>query len=139
MVAVVKKILKKCPLKYVLAQNVSWMNPTFIKATQSDNADAATKQLEKCLEHLVNAGRADATKGDIILRQYKEMVVVHRGEISAFQRGKDRLDILFYSITESYSDLWNVMRLVLTLSHGQATVERGFLQNKELVVENQTF
>ena len=31
---------------------------------------------------------------------------------------------------------WDVFRLVFTLSHGQAAVERGFSVNKELLVEN---
>ena len=33
--------------------------------------------------------------------------------------------------------LWEIVRKVLLLSHGQATVERGFSCNKEVIVENQ--
>ena len=33
-------------------------------------------------------------------------------------------------------ELWKVVKLLLTLSHGQATVERGFSSNKEVMVEN---
>ena len=32
-----------------------------------------------------------------------------------------------------YQDLWLTMQLLLTLSHGQATVERGFSVNKEVL------
>ena len=32
--------------------------------------------------------------------------------------------------------LWKVVRMVLTLSHGQASVESGFSINKELLIEN---
>ena len=35
-----------------------------------------------------------------------------------------------------YQDLWLTMQLLLTLSHGQATVERGFLVNKEVLTPN---
>ena len=31
---------------------------------------------------------------------------------------------------------WDVFKLVFTLSHGQASVEKGFSVNKELLVEN---
>ena len=31
---------------------------------------------------------------------------------------------------------WSVVKLLLLMSHGQATVERGFSINKEVVVEN---
>jgi hypothetical protein len=33
-------------------------------------------------------------------------------------------------------ELWNVVQQLLLLSHGQATVERGFSINKETTVEN---
>ena len=32
--------------------------------------------------------------------------------------------------------LWKVVKLLLALSHGQTTVERGFSSNKEVMVEN---
>ena len=38
----------------------------------------------------------------------------------------------------NYPKVWSVCELALFLSHGQAAVERGFLVNKELVVENQS-
>ena len=33
-------------------------------------------------------------------------------------------------------ELWKVVKLLLALSHGQATVERGFSFNKEVMFEN---
>ncbi|KAL3204242.1 hypothetical protein MRX96_041305 [Rhipicephalus microplus] len=36
----------------------------------------------------------------------------------------------------SYMHLWKVIRLLLILSHGQATVERGFSINRQVSVEN---
>ena len=35
-----------------------------------------------------------------------------------------------------YQDLWLTMQLLLTLSHGQATVEGGFSVNKEVLTPN---
>jgi len=35
----------------------------------------------------------------------------------------------------NYPKVWSVFELALLLSHGQASVERGFSVNKELVVE----
>jgi hypothetical protein len=49
--------------------------------------------------------------------------------------------MLFYKFmakNPKYSKLWMlVVKQILLLSHGQATVERGFSINKEVVVENQ--
>ena len=38
--------------------------------------------------------------------------------------------------THPYQKLFKVVQLLLVLSHGQASVERGFSVNKELEVEN---
>ena len=49
--------------------------------------------------------------------------------------GKDW--ILFERMAnECYKSLFSVVKLILILSHGQATVERGFSVNKEVEVEN---
>jgi len=51
-----------------------------------------------------------------------------------FQPSKDGVDQLYHNrLNESskYSDLWKVMQQLLLISHGQATVERGFSVNKQ--------
>ena len=56
-----------------------------------------------------------------------------------FQSAEDRVDTLFFECmvgNESYKSLFSVVKLILILSHGQATVERGFSVNKEVEVEN---
>ena len=50
-----------------------------------------------------------------------------------------RLDDFFSSIllgNTQYSELWQVIKLSLIFSHGNATVESGFSVNKDLLVEN---
>ena len=37
---------------------------------------------------------------------------------------------------EEYKDLWRTLQLLITLSHSQAAVERGFSVNKEILVPN---
>ena len=41
-----------------------------------------------------------------------------------------------YINRKKFDKLWNICKLTLTLSHGQAVVERGFSVNKEILVEN---
>jgi len=53
---------------------------------------------------------------------------------------RDRVDSLLcdtMSQNRSCKQLWTVIKQIL-LSHGQATVERGFSVNKEMEVENMT-
>ena len=50
-----------------------------------------------------------------------------------------RVDTLLYEHIAGDKQLlrvWRVVELLLLISHGQATVERGFSVNKEVVVEN---
>ena len=56
-----------------------------------------------------------------------------------FDYTKDRLDVFFSEMLEtnkSYQDVWNIFKMVFLLSHGQASIERGFSVNKHLLVEN---
>ena len=51
----------------------------------------------------------------------------------------DRVDTFYFDRLANKADLkelWKVVKLLLTLCHGQATVERGFSSNKEVMVEN---
>lgn len=50
-----------------------------------------------------------------------------------------RVDAFYFDRLANKADLkelWKVGKLLLALSHGQATVERGFSSNKEVMVEN---
>ena len=38
-------------------------------------------------------------------------------------------------VVPSFPELWDVMRMLLVLSHGQASVERGFSINRYVLVE----
>ena len=40
------------------------------------------------------------------------------------------------AIDEKQGPLWKVIKMVLTLSHGNASVESGFSLNKELLISN---
>lgn len=51
----------------------------------------------------------------------------------------DSLDKLYFSLigsSEQYTDLWSVVKMVLVLSHGNASVESGFSINNDVLVEN---
>ena len=49
------------------------------------------------------------------------------------------LDTFYWKLlegTSSFKNLAEVLKIIITLSHGQASVERGFSVNKSLLVEN---
>ena len=47
-----------------------------------------------------------------------------------------RLDMFFISFyftgKDQLADLWNIVQMLLTISHGQAFVERGYSVNKDI-------
>ena len=56
-----------------------------------------------------------------------------------FNQKEDRVDSFYASIMSenaSFKSCWEIFKIVFTLSHGQASVERGFSINKELLGEN---
>jgi len=60
-------------------------------------------------------------------------------ELENFSVANDCLDTFFRNrMAANCPKVWSVCELALLLSHGQASVERGFSVNKELVVENQS-
>ena len=50
--------------------------------------------------------------------------------------GKSRVDSFLHKAMNGYVELWSFVEKLLLLSHGQATVERGFSINKEVEMCN---
>ena len=104
--------------------------------------ERGVSQLTKALKTLCSHKLLTLAECDTVVRQYKEFVRASASETSflKFSPTQDRLDSL---LAEALSDkkewelLWAVIKKLLLLSHGQASVERGFSMNKEMVSENQ--
>lgn len=136
----VKKILDKCPLSYSLVRHLSCFNPQAM-ATKPQESKSRFK---KVVGSLACCNRIKEEDCDTIIQQYGTFVE----NIPVFGSDKfvnfnhkvesERLDELFttYMAGDSYSKLLEVVRIILVLSHGQASVERGFSINKEIEVEN---
>jgi len=67
------------------------------------------------------------------------MIQDHRELFTSFNPSASRPDTLMLdtmSRNDTYSKLWKVVKMLLVLSHGQATVDRGFSMNKQVETEN---
>lgn len=138
LVKAVTKLLEKCPLNYTLVRNLGWLDPQKIK----DRPDICEKQLKYCLQIISSAGRVRLNRCDRILNQFRDFAVVCKTSEDASQcptGPHSRLDTFFHAQLakeQQFRDLWDVVRKVLMLSHGQVPVERGFSINKNIIVEN---
>ena len=87
------------------------------KKILAKDADAAKLEYSNFLTKIVKANKSDFVK---------------------FNKSSDRVDLFFgkYINTSEYEQMWCVFKLLSCLSHGQASVERGFSVNSNLLVEN---
>lgn len=81
---------------------------------------------------------------DKIDREYRHLIGISvvQEKFKIFKRSEIRLDHFWVDLITScgkkdYENLWSFMKNVMILSHGNATVERGFSINKECLVDNQ--
>jgi len=137
-IAILSKLLDKCPLKYFLVRNMSCLDPRLMAKNQDD----CKAKMKRILHDLVQAKRIREDDCDDIQRQYGHFLdEVVPGEASSFfdfKPTEERVDRLLYQTMASkpeFFQLWNVVRLLLLLSHGQTSVERGISVNRQIEVE----
>lgn len=79
------------------------------------------------------------TTGDVIVQQFGNFLSLEAKDelFSSFSPMRTRLDVFLHGfLHQSYPELWTFSKKLLLLSHGQATVERGFSINKEIEADN---
>ena len=129
--AVLSKLQEKSSLKYTFAQKQSCLNPKGMATESSEGNITAFRAL---VRHLNEANRV--AEGMQLLSLYKKFleVVVPQNK-SKFLDSGHMLDQLYHRLlagSDDYGQLWSVIKMVSLLSHGQATVERGFLVNRQV-------
>lgn len=130
---VCKKLLNKCPLSYSLVRNISCLNPNYI----ATNPSGCQTKFKRVLVVLKNANKV-GDDCDIIAEQYYQFVdsvpSIGKDKFLNFSKESDRLDIFYSDLLKDgkYEKLLKVVKLLLVISHGQASVERGFSVNKEV-------
>ena len=117
-------LAEKSPVKFSLTRNCK----CFIPALLIETLLAA----EQISEGFVEEAKQEFPK---FLKVCKE----NRQDFLNFDSDNDRLDTFYWSHIEnmkSIEKVAEVLKIVLTLSHGQASGECGFSANKSLLVEN---
>lgn len=138
-VAVLQKIQEKCPLKYGIVRYSSSLSPSKIITQKEMCRDNFGKLAEKIYGgNWISSKSADQAK-----KEFDALLKSAHSELKdvflTFDQKTDRIDSFYAGImseSASYKDCWEIFKFVFTLSHGQASIERGFSINKELLVEN---
>lgn len=139
---VMQKIIDKSPLKFGLARNLGWLVPSAIcdKARKCSNES----MFRNSLQLLSSAKRVSVGECEEAVNEYRIFVGEVQqqedklAEFVKFTCEEGRLDEFWSDqlSTSPHKKLWTVVKTLLVLSHGQATVERGFSINKELMDTN---
>ncbi|CAM4672851.1 unnamed protein product [Leuciscus chuanchicus] len=132
------KLLAKAPVKHTLVRCLQCLDPRHMAKSK----EQCVRQMMIVLRSIVEAKHLNNTVCDDVMREFREFCDLAnlQTKFRDFDPKAERVDTLLYETmgtNPSFSRLWDVVKVVLVLSHGQASVERGFSINKELIVENQ--
>ena len=135
LIAVCKKMLTKTPMTYVTARNLMCLDPRLM----ASDPETCGTMMRRLLSTCVDAKLVDADTCDDVLSDFSNfMRTTPHGDLESYDVTNDRIDAFLHQrMFICHKKAWPVVQKLLVLSHGQATVERGFSVNKELVVENQ--
>lgn len=133
---VLQKLQLKSPLQFNMVKGASCINPSVMV-----NDGLRTSRITCALEEMVSKSLISGVKADNIKQEYLVMCRksdVHK-KLEEYNR-QGRLDSFLFPLllnNDASDDLRSFVTQILCLSHGQASVERGFNINKEMLVENQ--
>ncbi|KAG8175603.1 hypothetical protein JTE90_019415 [Oedothorax gibbosus] len=134
----IEKLLNKCPANYALVRNASCLDPRLM----AEDAPKCTSRFKRVLSYLSQIKKVKDENCDSIFLEYnaflEDEVKKFSNEFKDFDPSKNRLDefLGLHLSVQKYTKVWEVVKIVLLFSHGQASVERGFSVNKAIEVEN---
>ncbi|KAK7877584.1 hypothetical protein WMY93_031716 [Mugilogobius chulae] len=132
-----KKIQEKSPLCFPAVRQLSCLNPAMMKSHPESCQEKMRCLVRKFLQDNQLAGSYAAD--DFVIQQFDSFLTqsATNQDVINFNPASDRLDTFLHSHTSQvYPELWAFCQKLLVLSHGQATVERGFSINKQVQVCN---
>ncbi|XP_065125255.2 uncharacterized protein [Paramisgurnus dabryanus] len=133
LVTMVKKLQEKSPLKFPVVRAIACLDPTNMHRDPEWCLTKMKTIVQKFLQDSQLAGGISA--GDVIVQQFESFLTVEARDerFLSFQPLQQRIDVFLHSaLSKSYPELSKFCQSLLILSHGQATVERGFSVNKQV-------
>jgi len=135
--ATIAKIFERSPLRYCIVRAIS----CFVPRTIVTNPTLAERRLKDLVQVLYDKKHISAVAADKAKLQMTVLCAnaATEAQFKEFEKSKNRLDSLYYSVIgqkSEFVELFSVIRCVLTLSHGNTSVESGFSVNRDMLVEN---
>lgn len=136
LIKVIEKLQNKSPLEHKMVKGASCLDPSVMSSETLRNS-----RVKIALDEFVKNKWVSGLTADGIMKEYKAFCfqVARSGNFKEYKR-TERLDAFLFNLlskNEASEDFCLFVSRILCLSHGQASVERGFNINKEILVENQ--
>ena len=136
--ATLKKIFERSPIGSVVVRNSNIFNPIVMANT----TEVLRSQFKVLLTHFIKLKIMPASDGDKSMSQFSDFIghelKLNDDKFRNFDRNKVRLDDFFFNIigVQKYDKFAFIIKVILTVSHGQAAIERGFSLNKTILDVN---
>ena len=140
-IKILSKLFQQSPLGSAVVRHSSIFNPSVMVGLPKKSAQ---KQLTILLKQLIALNILTPQRCDKIMCQFTSFLDDDCKKLNEkfveFDRNEHRLDDFYFKdvCVQKYDDLSYVIRIILTLRHGQASVERGFSQNVTVLETNMT-
>ena len=135
---VIEKLQDRSPLKYSIVRYSASLSPV----KMIHNKEECVLKFKRLIEKLCEMKWISAVDADDSKLQYEEFLTSasseYKNHFLDYCRNNDSIDkfLGLYIDQKKFDKFWNICKIIFTLSHGQAAVERGFSVNREIIVEN---
>ena len=126
----VSKLFENAPFASIVVRSASIFDP---KLMIEHSCQKIKKSLRKLLYHLMSLNITSTPKSNKIVQQltsFHKSAKSSADKFTQFSRSNDSLDSFYFSLfpnlNQSHPDLSSILKLILVLRHGQASVEQGF-------------
>uniref|UniRef100_A0A915LAX0 HAT C-terminal dimerisation domain-containing protein n=1 Tax=Romanomermis culicivorax TaxID=13658 RepID=A0A915LAX0_ROMCU len=130
---ILQKLIKQCPLKYKLVRGLSALQPSTICASIT----IAEECFNICFKMLYEVNHISSTVADNARDQFTTLLNIgsFKEAAASFDELSDRFDDFWFTwaMKNNFNDLTFVIKMLLILSHGNATVESSFSINENLL------
>lgn len=128
------KMLTRSPLTYPLTRASTCLDPALI----ANDKGIAKQRLDKLLTILTDNGKISGSMADAAAKQFGAFIANGdaKGYLTQYNRSTTRLDHFWRDVCKAKDELLRIVQIVCCLSHGNASVERGFSVNNECLFEN---
>lgn len=138
--ACIAKLAERNPLMSSIVRNCEAFSPNVI-ASKSHNV--LKTKVKNLIQKVVGLKLFEFKVGDRALTDFTKFLadeaVMEKQKFLDFKRAEKRLDDFYFKdlkVNKKYPSFSTLLKLIFTLSHGQASVERGFNDNNVVLKDN---